>query len=210
MAKEKELAIKESYSIDKISEVTEMAKVLSAHLKKNKLSMQILGKDYVMVEGWTFAGQLLGFYHKVVDVTEISVGKWMATAQVISRKDDKVVSIGYAICSKSEGKKSSFDEYAILSMAQTRAIGKAYRNLIGWVVKMAGYESTPMEEVDEVRGVVKEPAKPASKFDEMMKKLDRVKKDQLDIFLEKIKASTQYTDEQKNMFTARVMELKQK
>ena len=39
------------------------------------------------------------------------------------------------------------DEYAILSMAQTRAIGKAFRNLIGWVIKMAGYESTPAEEM---------------------------------------------------------------
>ena len=51
--------------------------------------------------------------------------------------------------------------------------------------------------------------KPSTKFDEMMGKLEKVKKDQLDIFLEKIKASTQYSDEQKNMFIARVMELKQ-
>ena len=35
-------------------------------------------------------------------------------------------------------------------MAQTRAIGKAYRNLIGWVMKMAGYEATPKEEMVKV------------------------------------------------------------
>lgn len=51
--------------------------------------------------------------------------------------------------------------------------------------------------------------KPNSKFDEMMAKLEKVKKDQLDIFLEKIKASTQYSDDQKNQFIAKVMELKQ-
>lgn len=51
--------------------------------------------------------------------------------------------------------------------------------------------------------------KPSSKFDEMMGKLEKVKKAQLPIFLEKIKASTQYSDEQKNMFIARVMELQQ-
>lgn len=51
--------------------------------------------------------------------------------------------------------------------------------------------------------------KPSSKFDEMMGKLEKVKKAQLPIFLEKIKASTQYSDEQKNMFVARVMELQQ-
>ena len=32
-------------------------------------------------------------------------------------------------------------------MAQTRAIGKAYRNIIGWVIKLSGYEPTPAEEV---------------------------------------------------------------
>ena len=52
--------------------------------------------------------------------------------------------------------------------------------------------------------------KPNSKFDEMMGKLEKVRKAQLPIFLEKIKASTQYSDEQKNMFVARVMELQQK
>lgn len=52
--------------------------------------------------------------------------------------------------------------------------------------------------------------KASTKFDEMMLKLEKVKKAQLPIFLDKIKASTQYSDEQKNMFIARVMELQQK
>ena len=46
--------------------------------------------------------------------------------------------------------KRSFDEYAICSMAQTRAVGKAYRLLIGWLMKSAGYEATPLEEMDGV------------------------------------------------------------
>ena len=33
-------------------------------------------------------------------------------------------------------------------MAQTRAVGKAYRNILSWIVKMAGYEATPAEEID--------------------------------------------------------------
>jgi hypothetical protein len=32
-------------------------------------------------------------------------------------------------------------------MTQTRAIGKAYRNVIGWVMKTAGHEVTPAEEM---------------------------------------------------------------
>ena len=35
-------------------------------------------------------------------------------------------------------------------MAQTRAVGKAYRMKIGWLLKVAGYETTPAEEMDAV------------------------------------------------------------
>jgi hypothetical protein len=52
-----------------------------------------------------------------------------------------------AICSNKEMSKKGFDEYAIASMAQTRAIGKAYRNKMAFIMKMAGYEATPAEEV---------------------------------------------------------------
>lgn len=124
-----------------------MAIVLKNHIIKNGLSVKIVNRDYVMVEGWQFAGGLMGLFPKISKVENIEKGKWMATAEVIDKKTGNVVSVGYAICSSQEHKKAGFDEYAILSMAQTRAIGKAYRNLIGWVIKMAGYESTPAEEI---------------------------------------------------------------
>jgi hypothetical protein len=42
------------------------------------------------------------------------------------------------------------DDYAIKSMAQTRAGAKALRNAFGWVAELAGYASTPLEEMDGV------------------------------------------------------------
>jgi hypothetical protein len=66
---------------------------------------------------------------------------------IINLKTGEIISRGFAVCSNKEGKKKSFDEYAVLSMAQTRAIGKAYRNVIGWTMKLAGYETTPAEEM---------------------------------------------------------------
>ena len=33
-------------------------------------------------------------------------------------------------------------------MAQTRAISKAYRNILAWIIRAAGYEPTPAEEMD--------------------------------------------------------------
>ena len=41
-------------------------------------------------------------------------------------------------------------------MAQTRAIGKAYRNILAWIIRAAGYEPTPAEEMDYM---TKSPAK---------------------------------------------------
>jgi hypothetical protein len=43
-------------------------------------------------------------------------------------------------------------------MAQTRSIGKAYRNLLAWLMKSAGFEATPAEEMDFV--APEEPKKP--------------------------------------------------
>ena len=52
-------------------------------------------------------------------------------------------------CSNEEQKKHTFDEYAIESMAQTRAEGKAWRMLLAWMMKAAGFEQTPAEEMEE-------------------------------------------------------------
>jgi hypothetical protein len=139
---------KQNYAIDTPNKAKQMAQVLSKHIQDNKLSVKIATNNYVMVEGWQFAGGLLGLFPMIKEVKELGPNKWMAVAEIY--RGDRVVSTGYAICSKAESKKSNFDEYAIISMAQTRAIGKAYRNYIGWVIKMAGYESTPAEEAEKI------------------------------------------------------------
>ena len=155
----KDLTIK-SYDIAHPEQVVAMAQVLKNHIIKNKLYVAIRNKNYVEVEGWQFAGGLMGLYPRVVNVENISSAneiKWKAEVELVRLKDDKVVSRGFAICSKKETKKKDFDEYAILSMAQTRATGKAYRNLIGWVMKLAGYEATPSEEMAKMGEETKTP-----------------------------------------------------
>jgi len=149
------------YDIVKPEQMKAMANVLKDHIKKNALSVQIVGRDYVMVEGWQFAGGLMGFFPRIVKVECIGTMKWLAQAEIVNQRTGAVAGTGFALCSKDEMKKKSFDEYAILSMAQTRAIGKAFRNLIGWIIKMAGYESTPAEEIGKKGPVVAESAKTA-------------------------------------------------
>lgn len=153
MERNKEIAVTKQFDINSPAEMTKMAVVLKSHVVGHKLYSNIKGKNYAHVEGWQFAGGMLGIMPlitEVIDVSKTGETKWKATCEIVSMKDGKVMGRGFAVCSSKEGSKKSFDEYAILSMAQTRAIGKAYRNLIGWVMKLAGYEATPSEEMHKV------------------------------------------------------------
>lgn len=155
----KELTIRESYDVQKVKDMTAMSVVLKTHIVKHKLYTQIKGKNYAHVEGWQFAGGLMGLFPRIRSVENLSNDKefkWRADVELVNKSGD-VMGIGIAICSNKESIKKNFDEYAVLSMAQTRAIGKAYRNLIGWVMKLSGYEGTPSEEMRKVDEQVKEP-----------------------------------------------------
>jgi len=149
----KNLALEKTYDIGKMAEVKQMAVILKDYIVDQSLYTLIAGKNYVNVEGWQVAGGLMGMAAKIVKVENLSSGtekKWRADVEIVRIKDGVSVGYGSAICSNLEAKKKSFDEYAICSMAQTRAIGKAYRNMIGWVIKLAGYEAAPAEEMTKV------------------------------------------------------------
>ena len=124
---------------------------LSKLIKEKGLSSNIQGKQFVNVEGWQFAGASLGLMPIITSTQDLSnetTIKYMATCEVRNITTGSVVAVGIALCTNAEKTKRYFDEYAILSMAQTRAIGKAYRNLLAWLMKAAGFEATPAEEMD--------------------------------------------------------------
>ena len=130
---------------------------LSRLIVEKKLTTNIKGKNYVNVEGWMFCGSALGLNPVITEVTDLTRRgtepgqvelKYMAKCEVRNITTGQLVATGIAICSSFEHSKKGFDEYAILSMAQTRAIGKAYRNLLAWLMKAAGFEATPAEEMD--------------------------------------------------------------
>ena len=163
--KTKEIILK-SYDMQP-AQLAEMANVLKEHVVKHKLYTTIVGRNYAHVEGWQFAGGLLGLYPRIAKVENMSNTKevkWLAEVEIVNKSNNEIISRGFAVCSNAEGKKRSFDEYAVLSMAQTRAIGKAYRNLLGWVMKLAGYEGTPSEEMASLGNAVTPKTAPGSDF----------------------------------------------
>lgn len=128
---------------------------------QNKLYTDIKGKNYVNVEGWQIAGAFTGVFPVVENVENLSEGeiyKYRAEVSLYDQSGAKVGS-GVAICTNKEAGKKNFDEYAVASMAQTRAVGKAFRMKIGWLLKIAGYETTPAEEMDAVEAQTVEKSK---------------------------------------------------
>jgi hypothetical protein len=141
----------ESYDIAKSDETLHLAVDLAKFIKENKLYQNIQGKEYVNVEGWQYAGSRLGILPVVDHVVNISTDdeiKYQAKVNLLDLRSQQVVGAGFAICSNKEQGKKYYQEFAIASMAQTRAIGKAYRNILAWIIRAAGYEPTPVEEMD--------------------------------------------------------------
>lgn len=155
MGKTNEIATKQKQvELTSPNQILEFATSLKDMIVQNKLFTNIKGKNYVNVEGWQIAGAFTGTFPVVEKVEELPAkpGEYKYRAEVSLRdKEGKMVGYGVAICSNKEAGKKNFDEYAVASMAQTRAVGKAYRMKIGWLLKVAGYETTPAEEMDAVQ-----------------------------------------------------------
>lgn len=143
--------IKHTFDLSAPEQAIEVASILQKFVTEKKLISNIKGKNYPNVEAWQFAGSQLGLYPLLISVEnqsnekEIKYAAWVEVRRI---SNDQIMSRGFATCSNKEGAKRSFDEYAICSMAQTRAEGKAYRMLLSWLMKAAGFEATPAEEMD--------------------------------------------------------------
>ena len=83
-------------------------------------------------------------------------GGWEARVEVRTR-DGQVIGAAEAECMRDEKRWATADDYAVRSMAQTRAASKALKMPLGFVFAMAGYETTPAEEMP---SVVEQPPRP--------------------------------------------------
>ena len=141
----------ESLDIARSDETLDLAKDLAKFIKDNKLSTTVQGKEFVNVEGWQYAGSRLGIVpivEHVINVSNEQELKYQAKVTLWDMRHQTTVGAGFAVCSNKESGKKFYQEFAIMSMAQTRAIGKAYRNCLAWIIRAAGYEPTPAEEMD--------------------------------------------------------------
>src|SRR5580765_7021184 len=128
-----------------VTRATEYANALAPVIEKRKLAVSIQGRKHVLVEGWTLLGSMLGVFPVLVWSRELENG-WEARVEARTL-DGRTVGAAEAMCLRSERSWATRDDYALRSMAQTRATSKALRQPLGFVVTMAGYSATPAEEM---------------------------------------------------------------
>ena len=151
----------------KVGVATNVANCLSDLIKSQGLVKKGLNKkdpdaEYVLVEGWEVLGTMLGS----VPVTEIvepicndkgKVRGYKARAYLYRNpvmEHGEIVSGTLIATTEASATVEGFqkDTAGMMSMAQTRALGKCYRMALSWIMKMAGYEGTPAEEMNTFRG----------------------------------------------------------
>ncbi len=128
-----------------VAGASEMATALAGVIRSQHLATRIQGRDYVQVEGWTTLATMLGVTAREVSTVEAD-GIYTATVELVRMADGAIISRASAECGE-EKPWNSRPRYARRSMAQTRATGKACRLAFSWVMRLAGYEPTPAEEM---------------------------------------------------------------
>ena len=131
--------------IEVIQRATSVASALKTVLGKQGLIQKIGEREHPKVEAWTLLGSMLGVFPVCVWTKPLENG-WEARVEARTRTGE-VVGAAEAECLRSEKRWSSADDYALRSMAQTRATSRALRQPLGFVMTLGGYDATPAEEM---------------------------------------------------------------
>jgi hypothetical protein len=139
-----------------------IAEPLAELIETKRLYATISGRKHVYVEGWATCGAMLGVVPQLESEEEsvTNPGEFIATVVAVRAEDGMVLGRAKASCGPDEPTWKSRSRQARRSMAQTRATGKVFRLLFSWVMNLAGYETTPFEELD---GEVRDPHPPVDR-----------------------------------------------
>jgi len=129
------------------------AKALMKRVEQKPKKLILNGKQYLEYGDWQtlarFFGATVGSHDTVRIVRDNKFYGYESKATV--HQHGEVISSAEASCLVDEANWRSKPEFQLKSMAQTRASAKALRNAFGWVAELAGYASTPAEEMDGVK-----------------------------------------------------------
>ena len=130
---------------------TTAANELAKLIDSRQLYSMISGRKYVVVEGWLTLATMMGCLPQEESNTRQDDGSYVAVVVLRRMSDGTVLSRASAECGGPEDRTwERRPAYARRSMAATRATGKACRLAFSWVIALAGYATTPAEEMDDI------------------------------------------------------------
>ena len=140
-----------------LDEASAKARVMKKIISENNLAVKIGADEHIKVEGWITLATAYGCTARIVWSRKIEgyIQAYEAKAEVLKQTPNGVVVIGSAEAecgTRGDGQwENDSPEYAVRSMAQTRAISKAIAGVLRWVVVLAGYSGTPYDEMSNVK-----------------------------------------------------------
>lgn len=131
-----------------VSQAVEIANELKRIIKEQELIVTFGGSgEHVLVEGWSTMAAMLGVIAREKSVTKHADGTWEAFVDLVSLKTGAVIGGASSIVGMDEKSWASKPDFSRRSMAITRATGKAFRLAFSWVMTLAGYKTTPAEDM---------------------------------------------------------------
>jgi len=145
-----------------LQEAMVAAKALADVVSKKKKPVIMNGEQYLEFEDWQTVGRFYGTTAKVIETRYIEYGTAQGfEARAVALRYGKEISAAEAMCLNDEPNWKGKPLFQLKSMAQTRACAKSLRNVLAWVVVLAGYKPTPAEEMtgQEHKPPIQEPKK---------------------------------------------------
>lgn len=164
VAAPKEVALSTQDPTEFLDRAVAQANALKKVIDAKKLAIYIGGgtKAHVLIDGWQTLMALNGVMPFTLSAVQTRCVKeecqvvdkcrgGRLTAHIVTEirrvSDGTVLTRVETECSQHERRWAGADDYAVISMAQTRGVGKGCRQLFGWVMALAGFSATPAEEM---------------------------------------------------------------
>lgn len=149
VAGQKDLSVLRS-PVEILAEARNAALALKDVISKKKNPVIFNGEQFLEFEDLQTLGRFYGVTAKVTHSSPIQIegsSGFEARAVAIHVPTGMEISAADSMCMNDEPNWSKKPLFQLRSMAQTRACAKALRNVLAWVVVLAGYRPTPAEEM---------------------------------------------------------------
>ena len=145
-----------------IQDAQKKADMLYSVVEKQHLYQEIKGKKYLQLEAWQTLGKFCNVtgeieWVKPVEMWDARGFEARAVIKTIALEKDEegtiIVKVGDTIAAAESMTMTDEENWAdkpmfqLKSMSQTRALSKAYRSCLSFIVALAGYQPTPAEEM---------------------------------------------------------------